>query len=73
MCFSFSDLDGVYMCVHVCVCLTSAPPVSGVCVRSLQVEEAVREVLVVAVFGLLDHLVLWIERRQNNTCTRSYC
>lgn len=42
----------------VCVCLTSAPPVSAVCMPSLQVEEAVGEVLVKAVFGFLDHLVL---------------
>lgn len=45
--------------------LTSASPLSGVCVHSLQVREAVREVLVVTVFGLLDHLVLWRETKQN--------
>lgn len=43
------------------VCLTGAPPVPGVCVGSLQVGELVRGVLVVAVFGLLHDLILWVK------------
>lgn len=55
----------MYTCVYLSVFLTSAPPASGVCVCSLQVREAVREILVVAVFGLLDHFVLWIKTKQH--------
>lgn len=39
-------------------CLTSAPLVSAVFLLLLQVQEAVRDVLVLLVFSLLDHLVL---------------
>lgn len=53
------------------VCLTSAPPVSAVCVSSLQVEEAVGEVLVEVVFGLLDHLVLWQQTKRYTQTSRT--
>lgn len=60
------------MCVFVCASLTSAPPVSGVCMCALQVWEAVGEVLVVAVFGLLDHLVFWMTDKAAHTHTHAW-
>lgn len=46
--------------------LTGAASAPGVRVRPLQVREAVREVLVVGVFGLLHHLVIWTQTKQRH-------
>lgn len=54
---------GVLDCCGRFACLTSAPLVSAVFMLSLQVEEAVRDVLVAVVFSLLDHLVLWTKTK----------
>lgn len=68
--FMYYNFTFSIVCVCVFVCVTSTPLVSGVCARSFQVREAVREVLVVALFGLIDHLILWTKTKQH---AHSHC